>query len=175
MIVSVLLVVLLASAAAYQFRFAAKRRAPARAWREIVSKLERVNMQGLQLIAESYLQPDAQQLSLEPPLMWELAGGDEGLRRLTANAALMLELAVVAEQWNKVEGIIVAEMLRRDALRLRRAVRSIRFSMLWSGASVTAAFHLREAVASYCLMRGRLLGLYQNAHIALVPALEVAL
>ncbi len=175
MMVPLLLLSLFAAVMTYQLHFAARRRRPARAWQELVAKLERVNLDGLQLIANCYLRPDAEQLRLEPPVMWELVGGDEGVKRLSTNATLMLELAIVAEQWNQIEGAIVAEMLRRDAIRLRRAIRHIRLGMLWSGGGVSAVFHLQEAVSSYCLMRGRLLGLYQNAHIALIPQLEAAL
>ena len=127
------------------------------------------------MIADGYLHPDAKELRLEPSMMWELVGGGEGVKRLSTNARLMLELAVVAEQWNSVEGVIVAEMLRRDALRIRKAVRQVRLGMLWNGTSLSAASHLQEAVSSYCLMRGRLIDLYQNAHIALVPGLEAAM
>ena len=174
MMIPFLFLVLLAAVAAYQFRFAVRRK-PVRAWQEVVAYLERLNMKGMELVADGYLQPDSHQLEIEPPIMWELLGGSEGLKRMRANAALMLELAVIAEQWNRVEGTIVAEMLRRDALRIHRSVRRIRFAFLWSGESVRAAFHLQEAAASYCLMRGRLLGLYHNAHIALVPKLQAAL
>ncbi len=174
MMIPLLFLLFLATIAAYQLRFAVRRK-PARAWQEVLSQLEQINMQGMELVADGYLQPSSHQLEIEPPVMWELLGGDEGLKRMRANAASMLELAVIAEQWNRVEGTIVAEMLRRDALRIHRAIRRIRFGFLWSGESVRAAFHLQEAAASYCLMRGRLLGLYHNAHIALVPQLEAAL
>ena len=174
MIMPALLLLLFALVAAYQLRFL-RRRKPGRAWQAILSEFKQVNMDGLHRIADPYLQPSSDQLRLEPPLMLELAGGDEGLKRLTVNAGLMLELAVLAEQWNRVEGVIIAEMLRRDATRIRKAVRRIRLDMMWTNSSVSGAFHLQEAVSSYCLMRARLLGLYANAHIALVPYLEAAI
>ncbi len=175
MIVPILLLFLFTAVAAYQLHFMDRRRKPARAWQEILLKFEPVNMEGLQLIADDYLHPSSNQLQIEPPVMMEMVGGDEGLKRLLRNAGLMLELAVLAEQWNRVEGIIVAEMLRRDAVRIRRAARQIRWDTLWSNASVRGAFQLQEAISSYCLMRARLLGLYANAHIALVPHLEAAM
>ena len=152
-----------------------RRRMKRRTFGEVLNCLERVNFDALRLIADCYLQPDEQQLRIEPPIMWELVGGHDGLKRLRTNAELMLELAMIAAQWNKDEGPVIAEMLRRDALRIRKAVARIRRGMLWNGASVTAAFHLQEAVSSYCLMRGRLVGLYHNAHIGLLPQLEAAL
>lgn len=169
------LLLLLVFAALYQLRFAARRRRPAQTWQEILVRLEQVNTEGLQSIADGYLHPDGKQGRLEPPLMWELVGGDEGLKRMGVNAGLMLELAALAEQWNETEGIIVGEMLRRDALRLRRAVRRIRWGMLWDGAGRSAAFQLEEAASAYWLMAGRLLGLYRVAHAGALPALEAAL
>ena len=175
MIVPVLLFLLFLLVAGYQLRFAGLRRKTGRTWQEILPRFELVNTEGLQLIADYYLNPGRDQLGLEPPVMMEMVGGDEGLARLTRNAALMLELAVLAEQWNRVEGLIIAEMLRRDAVRIRRAVRRIRWDILWAGSSMSGAFYLQEAASSYCLMRARLLGLYGNAHIALLPHLEAAL
>ena len=175
MIVPLSLALLLLFVAAYQLRFLVQRRKPTQTWQEILSQVEPLDVRGLQLIADRHLQPDAHQLSLQPSTMWELVGGMEGMKCLQRNSELLLKLAVIAERWNEVEGIIIAEMLRRDALRIRKAVRCIRVGMLWNGASVSAAFHLQEAVSSYCLMRGRLLGLYRNAHVALVPEFEAAM
>jgi len=172
--IPLLFFLLLAAVVAYHLHFAVRRK-PTRTWQKILSEIEQVNKDGLQLIADCYLQPDSRQLEIEPPLMWELLGGHDGLKHLCTNASLMMELAVVAEQWDRVEGTIIAEMLRRDALRIRKSVQRLRLGMLWNGASVSVAFNLQEAVSSYCLMRGRLIGLYQNVHIALLPQLEAAL
>ncbi len=171
-----LLTLLLGGITIYQFRFATIRRRPViRAWQQVLSKLEKVNVDGLQLIAGCYLQPDQNQLQMEPPDMWEIVGGLDGIAQLNTNATLMLELARVAEQWNREEGLIIAEMLRRDAARIRKSTMRLRFILLWSSDSARAPFHLQEAVSSYCLMRSRLFGLYHNAHIALLPQLSAAL
>ncbi len=175
MTIPLLLTVLLISVAVYQVRFTARRRKYARTWQEVLSRLEHLNIDGLRLIADNYLHPDEQQLRLEPEMMWVLAGGMEGMKQLLKNAELLLELAVIAEQWNQVEGIIIAEMLRRDTVRIRKAVRHIRMAVLWNGTSLNAPFHVQEAVSAYYLMRGRLLGLYRNAHVALVPEFEAAI
>ncbi len=146
-----------------------------RSLEQLLDDIEQVNLRGLQLIADCYLHPDKDQLRMEPPLMWQLIGEDKGLRSIAVNTALILELAVYAQRWSLEEGVVVSEMIRRDALRVKAAVRSIRWSFLIHGSSVEAPFHLQEAVSSYCLMRSRLLGLYHSSHVALLPRLTAVL
>ena len=148
-------------------------------WEEILTRLEPVNFDGLRSIAENYLQPDRNQLRFETGAMWDVVGGLNGIQRLRENARVMLDLAVFAERWNGEEGAITSEMIRRDALRLKRA--ALRIQLAYVSAHVfhlgmvRAPFHLQEAASSYYLIRGRLLSLYQVSHIALVPRLETAL
>ncbi len=175
MVFLLMLVLLMAAVATHQLGFVRGRRRSDRSFEAVLESVERVNVEALHLIADCYLRPDAAQLRVEPPEMWELVGGEAGLKRLRVNAALMLELAMIAERWNGEEAPVIAEMLRRDAVRIRRATTRLRLGSFWGGASVSAAFHLQEAVSSYCLMRQRLLGLYQNAHIGLVPQLQASL
>ena len=66
-------------------------------------------------------------------------------------------------------------MIRRDALRVSRAAFRIQADFYIYGDSLHAAFRLQEIAASYCLMRDRLLGLYENSHVGLLPQLEAAL
>ena len=86
---------------------------------------------------------------------------------MNTNAQSMLDLAVYAAQWDRVEGRIVGEMMRRDAVRLKRATRYIRAAMVSEKAAKFAAFELQEAAAAYHLMRGRLHGLYESVNIGL--------
>ncbi len=176
MIVLVLLTSLLVMIAAYQVRFVVRRRRLSnRSWQEIFARLEPIDLAGVRAIAACYLQPDKDQLSVEPATMWESVGGFEGLARLRANAAVMLELAVYAERWNEEQGPVIAEMIRRDAVRLNRAVTRIEVSLVSNLGWVRAPFYLQEVSAAYFLMRGRLLGLYQSAHAGLLPQLEAAI
>ena len=172
----ILLVSMLVGVAGYQLRFVLRRRRlEARSWEEVLARVEPVNFEGLRTIAGCYLQPDKDQLRVEPSTMWEMVGGLEGIARLKSNAAVMLELAVFAERWNGDEGPVISEMMRRDAVRLKSAVTRVQLVFLFHLGFLRAPFYLQEASASYYLMRGRLMGLYQNSHIGLVPRLEAAI
>jgi hypothetical protein len=108
-----------------------------------------------------------------------MLGGREGLRRMRDNARLMLLLAAHAQRWNFDEGVIVTERMRRDALRLRQAVRRIELTLTFHAVlrhhATLIPFHLHEAASAYYLMRQRLLALYQTSHAGLYPVLAEAL
>jgi hypothetical protein len=144
-------------------------------WDTLLDRVERVDLNGIRAIADCYLQPDRDQLRIEPNEMWALLGGLEGVNRLRRNAAVMLDLAVYAQRWNDTEGAVISEMIRRDSIRLNRAVTRIQLTFFFGLGFVRAPFHVQEAAASYYLIRSRLLGVYQNSHIALVLRLEAAL
>jgi hypothetical protein len=150
-----------------------------RSWQDLVSQLKRIEFQRVTSVARDYLEPKEGQISLEPTDMWLMLGGREGLHRMRDNARLMLLLAAHAQQWNFDEGVIVTERMRRDALRLRRAVRRIEIALAFHtvlrGSATLVPFHLHEAASSYYLMRQRLLALYQTSHSGLYPRLAEVL
>jgi hypothetical protein len=171
-----ILVALFISVAAVQLGWVIRRRRLAeRSWEDLMSRVERVDFRGIQAIAECYLQPDKDQLRIEPNEMWMMLGGIQGIRRLRSNAAAMLDLAVYAERWNWEHGPIVAEMIRRDAIRLKRAVFRAEVAFAYRFGFIHAPFYLQEVAASYYLIRRRLIGLYQESHAGLLPQLEAAL
>ena len=176
MTIFVLLACVFLAVIAYQVRFAVRRRSLAsRTWDEVLARVAPVDLEGVRSIAECYLRPDRNQLCIEPAAMWEIVGGMEGLSRMRANAAVMLELAVFAERWNEQDGPVVSEMIRRDAIRLNHALTRIELTFLSRLGAVRAPFHLQELSASYYLMRRRLFALYQTSHAGLLPRLEAAL
>lgn len=146
-----------------------------RSWSELVAALQPVAFEHVSSVARDFLEPREGQISLEPPDMWLMLGGEEGLRRMRNNARLMLVLAAHAQRWNFDEGVIVTERIRRDALRLGQAVRrvefSLRFSFVLRRSSMLIPFYLHEAASAYYLMRQRLLALYQTSHAGLYPQL----
>ena len=144
-------------------------------WDGVLSRVEQINLAGLQEIAAVYLNPSEDQLRIEPNEMWKTVGGLRGLRHLRSNADAMLTLAMFAERWHSTDGRVVSEFMRRDAVRLKKAITRVEFSLLYGFGIVRAPFALQEAIATYILMRGRLLGLYGVAHIARIPGLEAAL
>jgi hypothetical protein len=150
-----------------------------RSWHDLVSQINRIEFQRISSVAQDYLEPKGVQISLEPADMWLMLGGREGLRRMRENARLMLLLAAHAQQWNFDEGVIVTERMRRDALRLDRAVRRIQlaltFNLVLRRSANLIPFHLHEAASSYYLMRQRLLALYQTSHAGLYPQLAEVL
>ena len=170
------MLVVLAVVLAVQVQFAyRKRKLLGQSWDTIVARLEAVNVAGLREIADLYLKPGKDQLRIEPVDMWLVVGGVTGLQRMRRNAETMLELAVYAERWNTWNGRVVSEMIRRDAMRLKKSTTKIELAMFSPFGMVHAAFSLQEAISSYCLMRDRLYGLYQVAHVGLIPRLEAVL
>ncbi len=144
----------------------------------LLSGLAPVDLHGLGCVARDFLDPQREQIGMEPEVIWQLLGGDLGLKRMRANADLLLAMAAYATQFNEEEGIIVGERMRRDALRLRSAIRQVRFGMLaqvvigrhW----IAVPFKLQEAASAYYLMRQRLLALYETSHIGLLPRIAQA-
>ena len=150
-----------------------------RTWAQLVASLQPVNTEGLRIVARDYLEPRRGQIELEPSSMWTLLDGEAGLKRMRANADRLIALAAFARQWNLEESVIVAERMRRDAIRLRRATTRIRFGMmtqvLLGRHRVSVPFQLQEAASAYYLMRQRLLALYESSHAGLYPALVQSL
>ena len=148
-------------------------------WTELVAALQPIQFDHVSSVARDYLDPREGQITLEPPDMWLMLGGREGLRRMRANARVMLMLAAHAQRWNFDEGVIVTERIRRDALRLQRSVRRIELALtlhtVLRGSATLIPFHLHEAASAYYLMRQRLLALYQTSHAGLYPRLAEVL
>jgi hypothetical protein len=148
-------------------------------WDDIVARIQKIDTKGLAAVAQDYLNPPQQQTIIQPRELWKLVGAYDGLRRMRANADLMLVLAAHASDWNFEEATIVGERMRRDALRLRRAVWRIEMGFLPITMSrrfyVGTPFHIQEAAAAYYLMRQRLLRLYASTHMGRYPALAAAL
>jgi hypothetical protein len=158
---------------------AKSRRLDQRSWDELVAALKPIEFDHVSSVALDYLDPRGGQISLEPPEMWLMLGGKEGLRHMRENARLMLLLAAHAQQWNFDEGVIVTERMRRDALRLQDSVRrvelALRFHWVMRQSATLIPFHLHEAASAYYLMRQRLLALYETSHSGLYPRLAEAL
>ena len=143
-------------------------------WDQLIAKLEAVPIQGITQVAIDYLQPRKGQLAIETDEMWFLVGGGEGLRRMEANADVLIALAAFASQWNSEESVIVAERMRRDGMALRHAVRKVSLGLAFSDRT-TGPFYVQEAASKYWLMRERLLALYQTSHAGRYPRLAAAL
>ena len=144
----------------------------------LLAALQPLDLENIGCVARDYLDPRRGQIAMEPEAIWHMLGGEAGLRRMADNAQLLLAIAAHAVQWNEEEGMVVAERMRRDAVRLRSAVRQIRLGMLSQMVTgqhwVSVPFQLQEAAGAYYLMRQRLLALYETSHVALLPRLTQA-
>ena len=167
---------LLLGIGAIQLRFFLRRRAQQRTtWAALLARIEPLNFADLETIAKAYLEPRGNQLELQPQAMWHLLGGSDGLPRLRRNAEVMLDLAVFVQRWNFEDATVVAEIMRRDAARLQRAITQIEMAMLLRRHSLHIPFYIHEASAAYYLMRQRLLALYETSHAGLLPRLAEVL
>jgi hypothetical protein len=159
--------------AVHQIHFLTRRRKlKAQSWPETLAKVEPIDLAALKNVASMFLEPAKDQLRCEPNVIWQMLGGLEGVQRLKRNADAMLELAVYAERWNDDHGACVSELIRRDALRLTKAVQQIEWALVFHVGIVRAPFALLEMAGHYELIRRRLLGLYQESHAGLLPALS---
>jgi hypothetical protein len=135
---------------------------------DLISKMEPVDLEGLLRISDAFQQLEKGKPGIEPDEMWRIVGGLEGLRRLRTNAWAMLDLAVYVECWNDEQAAEISEMMRRDAVRLNRAVTHIMFRHLSQFGFRRSPLHMDEVVASYCLIRSRLVDLYQVRNADLI-------
>jgi hypothetical protein len=144
-------------------------------WQTLVTSLEPMHMRGLEMVAMDHLQPEKNQLKLEPSELWELVGGEEGLLRMERNADTMIALAAYVRNWNYDQAIIVAERIRHDSILLKRAVRKIRWTAHIRKSELKIPFYVHQAASSYYLMTKRLLALYETNQYLLYPVLAEAL
>src|SRR5215475_11320375 len=136
-------------------------------WQTLVASIEPMHMRGLELVALDHLEPQKNQLRLEPEEIWGLVGGKEGLRRMEHNADLMIALAAYVRNWNHDQAIIVAERIRHDSIQLKRALRRIRWSAHLRRSQIRVPFYVHQAAAAYYLMTKRLLTLYETSQYML--------
>ncbi|HVW78665.1 MAG TPA: hypothetical protein VHB45_13715 [Alloacidobacterium sp.] len=144
-------------------------------WQTLVTSIEPMHMRGLELVALDHLNPEKNQLRLEPDEIWGLVGGTEGLRRMEKNADLMIALAAYVRNWNYDQAIIVSERIRHDSVLLKRAIRRVRWNSRLRRGQLRIPFYVHQAAASYYLMTRRLLALYETNQYLLFPVLAEAL
>ncbi len=170
-----LLAVALTVGLLYALALRKKNRLASVTWEELVRQLEEVPMSGITRVALDYLQPAKGQLAIQTDEMWLLIGGSEGLKRMQANAEVLVQLAAFAQQWNLEESIIVAERMRREGVTLRRAIKKIQMGLVFGYGGATGPFRVQEAASAYYLMRRRLLALYEANHVGRYGRLSIAL
>jgi hypothetical protein len=155
------------------------RKAVKQEWHELVARLSPLNVVELSTVAVDYMTPHPNQIEMDPGEIWEFIGGYEGLKKMRANAEIMLALAVCAQQWNFAEAVIVTERMRHDAVSLRRAIRRVELGFiplsLLRRFRYSLPLNAQEASSAYYLMRLRLLSLYETSHAGRYSALAAAI
>lgn len=144
-------------------------------WDTLVASIEPMHMRGLEMVALDHLQPQGNQLRLEPGELWGLVGGTEGLRRMEHNADRIIALAAYVRRWNYDQAIIVSERIRHDAVQLKRSIRRIRWELYLRKKQLHVPFYIHQAASAYYLMTKRLLALYESSQFVLYPKLAEAL
>ena len=165
---NIALLVICVCAACYQLRFFSKStKSEQDTWKKLILQVEPVNPEifrwsgvlGSGVLTESELSVIVTQI-----------GGLKGLRRLEKNVDLMLRMAVFAERWDQHYAPVFAELLRRDAMELKRAIRSLKFSLLLC--RTPGARNWKKAIASYMGVRARLFAIYREVHVGLLPEIQ---
>ena len=142
-------------------------------WGEVLEKLEPIDLDGIRAIADGFLNADSTQVDIDPNEMWKIIGGLEGLKRLKTSAWAMFDVAVYTERWSGDQGAVVSDMIRREALRLNRAIFRVQMGFFIQFGLLGSPFYLRKAAASYYLIYTRLVALHRipPAGLILGPAI----
>ena len=128
-------------------------------WEQLVEQLKAVNTAGITLAA---LESDSP-FAFDPDEVWTMIGEWEGLRRMQANARLLIVLASHATHWNDGERQLVAEQMRRDAREIQKAVRRMKFQRCLGKGNAFLFSDTLGTVCAYYRMSERLLTLFERS------------
>ena len=171
-------VVSLIAIAAYYYRRA--RNSTQNDWDGLLNRLTRVDRSSiaevaLDVIDESGLpRKDQGSAILEPPEIWKLLGGMDGIEALEANCAVLIDLAFYLQQ-RYPEALVVAEQLRLSAREIEWQVGRLRGAAETGKLAGAFPMYGQRAAAAYYLMTQRLLDLYQQGDPPKLAALQKAL
>ena len=128
-------------------------------WGQLLEQLRAVNTAGITLAA---LESDSP-FAFDPDEVWTMIGEWEGLRRMQANARLLIVLASHATHWNSEERQVVAEQMRRDAREIQKAVRRMQFQRFLGNGTAFLFSDTLGTVCAYYRMSERLLTLFEKS------------
>jgi len=140
-------------------------------WDDLLIELEPVSTEEISTIALDYLHPRRGEARIQPEALWEMIGKADGLRKMYANAGVLIALAAYAQRWNRTESLVVVERMRRDGKILRRATLRLSLGLVLGYDRVYGPFSVQEAATAYYLMRERVLALYETSHAGRLPRL----
>lgn len=174
----VIFVVSLIAIAAYYYRRA--RHSTQNDWDSLLNRLTRVDRSSLAEVALDVIDESGQQRKdqgsaiLEPPEIWKLLGGMEGIEALEANCAVLIDLAFYLQQ-RYPEALVVAEQLRLSAREIEWQVGRLKGAAETGKLESAFPMYAQRAAAAYYLMTQRLLDLYQQGDPLKLAALQKAL
>jgi hypothetical protein len=171
-------VVSLIAIAAYYYRRA--RNSTQNDWDSLLNRLARVDRSSIAEVALDVIDESGQQRKdqgsaiLEPPEIWKLLGGMEGIEALEANCAVLIDLAFYLQQ-QYPEALVVAEQLRLSAREIEWQVGRLRGAAETGKLAGAFPMYGQRVAAAYYLMTQRLLDLYQQGDPPKLAALQKAL
>ena len=174
----VFFLVLLIAIAVYYYRRA--RNSAQKDWDSLLSRLTTVDRSSIAEVALDIIDESGQQRKdedcaiLEPPEIWKLLGGIEGLEALEANTAVLIDLAFYFQQ-RYPEALVVAEQLRLSAREIEWQVKRLKGAAQTGKLEHAFPMYAQRAAAAYYLMTQRLLDLYEQGDPPMLAALQKAL
>lgn len=149
-------------------------------WKVLVQRITVVNRDHIALIALDLIdesgeyRKDRPETGLDPAQIWDLVGGPEGLAILRRNCVALIDLACFVQQWYP-EAIVVAEQLRLNAREIEWHIERLEGAADRGNLEISFPAYAQRAVATYYLMTRRLLILYQEGGLPMLPDLQQVL
>jgi hypothetical protein len=157
-----------------------RRRSKQASWDDLFARLTWTDRNCIAQVALALVDESGQRRVLgdggemEPPDLWGLIGGLEGLEILERNSEVLIELAFYVQQWYP-DAVVIAERLRKDAGELKWHVARLRGAAETGNLQISFPFYAQRAVVAYYLMTRRLLSLYEAGSFSMLSDLQRAL
>jgi hypothetical protein len=134
-------------------------------WKELVERLQTVDMKGIEVVAQEYLRPqEGPQSRTEGEKLTEI-GGTDGLAKMRHNVDVMIAIAARAQGGDDPKGAgETLELMRRDANKVKSAIVGQGIGRTLGYGKHRVGSYVTEATAAYYLMVQRLLAIYERGH-----------
>lgn len=167
-----LLLIIVSCAATYSLSFFRNRTAVcSMEWLDILARIKPLNRDMLYLLRSC----EGVTSVSDPQNVWQTIGGVRGLIVLYRNVQAMLDLAVFAESWTGHIGLLLAELVRQDAIELRRAIVSLCMGYVLRRSGDRCRRGLGSVLYVYNSAGSRLVALYETTHAGLYPQVLMAI
>jgi hypothetical protein len=156
------------------------RRTSEASWEDLLKQLTWVDRDAIARVARDVLEdpggPGAEDSSfaLEPPEIWKLLGGLEGLNVIEHNCHVLVELAAYVQRWYP-EALVVAEQMRLNAREIEWHVGRLKGAAQTGNLQTSFADYAQRAVATYYLMTRHLIELYEQGNLPGLAELQRAI